>query len=166
MASSRRTFPKTLVTAPSDDAVEGAAEAVFTSAKDAGLKAGEMMGASFDRAPSQTHAIFEKAKVEAEHNASAFAASFEILKTSYAALNEKSLDAFKSFVEAQVAFAKSALGAKTMADVATLQSDFAKTQVELFAASSKELGAHAQKVATDVLGPIRARMESAFHFAA
>jgi len=157
--------PKTVAAKPVEKFIE-TVKADESAAAANFAEFGETFRTSFEQGIAQTRTAYEKAKEAAEHNVTAVEASFETVKAGAAALNEKSLDAVKSFFEAHVAFAKAALGAKTMADVAALQSDFARKQVEFFGASVKDFGAHAQKVAVEAIEPIKARVEAAFEIAA
>jgi len=127
---------------------------------------GEKFRATFEQGIAQTRTAYEKAKDAGEKNVTAVEASLETVKTGVAALNEKSIDAVKAIFDAQVAFAKAALGAKTIADLAALQGEFARKQVEFFGASVKDFSERAQKVAVEAIEPIKARVEAAFEIAA
>jgi len=149
-----------------DDVIESAMKASEEVAGGNFAEFGETVRTTFEQGIAQTRAAYEKAKEAAEHNVTAVETSFETVKAGVAALNEKSLDVVKSFFDAQVAFAKAALGAKTIADIAALQGEFGRKQVEFFGASVKDFGAHAQKVAVEAIEPIKARVEAAFEIAA
>jgi len=162
----RNTAPKIVAAKPVEKVIETAAKAAEGVAGVNFAEFGETFRSTIEQSIVQTRTAYEKAKEAAEHNVTAVETSFETVKAGAAALNEKSLDVVKSFFDAQVAFAKAALGAKTIADVAALQSDFARKQVEFFGASVKDFGEHAQKVAAEAIEPIKARVEAAFEIAA
>ncbi len=160
MAIARKPAPKMI------EATEIKAEAFapvdFAAANETAEKFGETFRSTVEQTLAKSRTAYDKAKEAAEHNAAAVETSFETVKAGAAAFNEKALDIFKTVFESQIAFTKAALGAKTVADVATLGNDFTRKQAEFFAAQAKEFGAAAQKVAVEAIAPIKARVESAF----
>ena len=145
-------------------------ESAFKASEDAAganfAEFGEKFRATLEQGIAQTRTAYEKAKDAGEKNVTAVETSLESVKTGIAALNEKAIDAVKSIFDAQVAFAKAALDAKTIAGLAALQGEFARKQFEFFGASVKDLGERAQKVAVAAIEPIKARVEAAFEIAA
>jgi phasin family protein len=121
---------------------------------------------SVEEGLAKTRAAYEKAKDASEQNAVAVETSFGAVKAGVLAFNEKSLETVKSLFDAQVAFSKAVWTVKSPAEFATLQNEYARKQVEFLSGSLSEMSTHAQKVAAEAIEPIKARMESAFHFAA
>lgn len=76
--------------------------------------------------------------------------------------NMKVLDLFRTQTNAGFEHMQSLFGAKTVADAVKLQQDFARSQVETLQAHSKHLAEIAQKVATDLVEPVKASMVMPF----
>jgi phasin len=71
-------------------------------------------------------------------------------------LNMKMLDLFRAGTNAGFAHLQALFAAKTLPDAIKLQQDFAKKQVEMMQANSKDMAELAKKVATDVAEPVKA----------
>jgi phasin len=114
---------------------------------------------------SETRANYAKAKSAADEATSALETSYASAKTGVAEINAKAIDALKANAEANFDFFKSILSAKTFSDVVTLNTEFARKQVEALTGQSKELSAIAQKVATETVEPIKAQVAKSFKVA-
>jgi phasin len=178
MASTPRKIPAKPLPAPEAfSTAEDAASAVeqsasssvesnFSALTETTSQLSESFRSTIEKGLAQTRAVYEKAKTTAEGNAGAVEASFGAAKAGAITINEKSLEAARAQFEANVDFIKSAMGAKSLTDLFSLQSEFARKQVEVLNAQIKEFGALAQKVVTEASEPLKARLAGAFDIAA
>ncbi|WP_166443730.1 phasin family protein [Rhabdaerophilum calidifontis] len=71
------------------------------------------------------------------------------------AFNMKVLELFRQQADASFAHLQALFGVKTLGDAVKLQQDFARAQVELVQAHTRQLAEMAKQVATDVAEPVR-----------
>ena len=90
-------------------------------------------------------ATFAKAKTAADEAASALEVSFAAAKDGAVAINAKGFEALRANADANFEFLKAVLAVKSLPDLITLQTEFARKQVETFASQTKDLGALTQK---------------------
>ncbi len=114
---------------------------------------------------SETRANYAKVKLAADDASNALEASYATAKSGVAELNGKAIDALRASAEANFDFMKAILGVKSPTDLLSLQSDFARKQLEMLSGKSKEISALAQKVANDSVEPIKAQVVKTFKVA-
>ena len=115
-----------------------------------------------ERGVAQCKDTYEKMKAAAEE-------ATDVLETTYSTAAKgasdyglKVIEAARVNTNAAFDFAGELITAKTLSEVVELSSAHARKQFEALTAQSKELGALAQKVATDTAEPIKSGMNKAF----
>jgi len=108
---------------------------------------------------------YAKAKSAAEEATGALETSLNAAKTGIVEINTKALNAMRANVEANFDLVHALVGAKSVSDYVSLQSEFTRKQLEALTAQAKEFGALAQKVATDSAAPIREQVAKSFKIA-
>jgi phasin len=115
-----------------------------------------------ERGVAQAKDTYEKMKVAAEE-------ATDVLETTYSTASKgasdyglKVIEAARVNTNAAFDYAGELLAAKTLSEVIELSSTHARKQFEALTAQSKELGALAQKVATETAEPIKSGMNKAF----
>jgi phasin len=115
-----------------------------------------------ERGVAQAKDTYEKMKAAAEE-------ATDMLETTYSTASKgtsdyglKVIEAARVNTNAAFDYAGELLAAKTLSEVIELSSTHARKQFEALTAQSKELGALAQKVATDAAEPIKSGMNKAF----
>jgi phasin len=114
-----------------------------------------------ERGVAQAKDTYEKMKAVAEE-------ATDVLETTYSTASKgasdygmKMIEAARVNTNAAFDYAGELLAAKTLSEVMELSSTHARKQFEAFTRQSKELGALAQKVATDTAEPIKTGMNKA-----
>jgi phasin len=125
----------------------------------------EKVRAMLEKGLIETRASYAKAKNAADEASGALETSFTNAKTGLVEMNVKALEALLASAHANFDFLKSIFQVKSTADFVTLQSEFARKQVELLTGQSKEFGALAQKVANDTVEPLKAQAAKTFKIA-
>jgi hypothetical protein len=97
-----------------------------------------------ERGVAQAKDTYEKMKAAAEE-------ATDVLETTYSTATNAAFDFYGELITA-----------KTLSEVIELSSAHARKQFEALTAQSKELGALAQKVATETAEPIKSGMNKAF----
>jgi phasin family protein len=110
-------------------------------------------------------ANFTHAKTAAEEAAAAVEASFGAARDGVIALNVKALEAFKAEADANLDMLTSLVGAKTVSDLVTLQSEFTRKRFEGAATNAKAFVELARKVADDTVAPLKAHVAKTFNVA-
>ena len=115
-----------------------------------------------ERGVAQAKENYEKMKAAAEE-------ATDVLETTYSTASKgasdyglKVIEAARVNTNAAFDFAGEIMAAKTLSEVVELTSAHARKQFETLTQQSKELGALAQKVATDTAEPIKSGMNKAF----
>jgi phasin len=115
-----------------------------------------------ERGVAQAKDTYEKMKAVAEE-------ATDVLETTYSTATKgaseyglKVIDTARINTNAAFDFAGELITAKSFSEVIELSSAHARKQFEALTAQSKELGALAQKVATDTAEPIKSGMNKAF----
>lgn len=121
-----------------------------------------MVREATEKAVAQSKETYENARKLAEENTAAVEASVSSMSTGVRELNLKSLNAAEQHALAGFDFMKKLFEAKSVTDVANLQSAFVKDRLEAVTGYTKDLQASAQKVANDVAAPLKATAEKAF----
>ena len=104
---------------------------------------------------SETRAAYSKAKTAADEAANALESSYAAAKTGVVAINAKALEALRANVDANFDFVKSAFAVKNVADYVALHGEFTRKQIDAITGQTKEIGALAQKLATETAEPIK-----------
>ena len=113
----------------------------------------------------ESRAVFIKAKIAADETASAIEVSFAAAKDGALAINAKAFEALRANTDAGFDFLKDAFAAKSLSDLVTLQTEFARKQVETITAQTKDLGALAQKAVVDAVEPLKEQAARSFKIA-
>ncbi|MGC1776915.1 MAG: phasin [Xanthobacteraceae bacterium] len=115
-----------------------------------------------ERGVAQCKDTYEKMKAAAEE-------ATDVLETTYSTASKgasdygmKMIEAARVNTNAAFDYANELITAKTLSEVVELSSAHARKQFEAMTAQTKELGALAQKVATETAEPIKAGMNKAF----
>ena len=115
-----------------------------------------------ERGVAQAKDTYEKMKAAAEE-------ATDVLETTYSTASKgasdyglKMIEAARINTNAAFDFANELITAKTLSEVLELTSAHARKQFEALTQQSKELGALAQKVATETAEPIKSGMNKAF----
>jgi phasin len=115
-----------------------------------------------ERGVAQARDTYEKMKAVAEE-------ATDVLETTYSTATKgasdyglKMIEAARTNTNAAFDFAGELITAKTLSEVIELSSAHARKQFEALAQQSKELGALAQKVATETAEPIKNGVNKAF----
>jgi phasin len=115
-----------------------------------------------ERGVAQAKDTYEKMKAAAEE-------ATDVLETTYSTASKGASDYGLKVIEAARAntnsafdFAGELLAAKTISEVVELYSAHARKQFEAMTAQSKELGALAQKLATETTEPLKSGMSKVF----
>jgi phasin len=115
-----------------------------------------------ERGVAQARDTYEKMKAVAEE-------ATDVLETTYSTATKgasdyglKMIEAARVNTNAAFDFAGELITAKTLSEVIELSSAHARKQFEAFALQGKELGALAQKVATETAEPIKNGVNKAF----
>jgi phasin len=113
----------------------------------------------------ESRAAFAKAKSAADETASAFEVSFAAAKDGALAMHAKAFEALRANADANFDFLKAACAAKSLSDLLTLQTEFARKQVETMTSQSKDFGALTQKAMADAVEPIKEQVAKSFKIA-
>ena len=113
----------------------------------------------------ESRAAFAKAKSAADETANAFEVSLAAAKDGALAINTKAFDALRVNADANFDFFKAVFAVKSLPDLITLQTEFARKQVETITSQTKDFGALAQKAMADSVGPIKEQMARSFKVA-
>ncbi len=115
-----------------------------------------------ERGVAQAKDTYEKMKAAAEE-------ATDVLETTYSTATKgasdyglKVIEVARANTNAAFDFAGEIMAAKTLSEVVELTSAHARKQFESLSLQSKELGALAQKVATETAEPIKSGMNKAF----
>jgi phasin len=113
----------------------------------------------------ESRAAFAKAKTAADETASAFEVSFTAAKDGALAINAKALEAMRANAGANFDFWKAMFSVRSLPDLITLQTEFARKQVETMTSQTKDFGALAQKAMVDAVEPIKEQVSKSFKIA-
>ena len=145
--------------------VEAATAKAVEAPKAVATDVRENVGALVEKGIVETRAKYAQAKSVAEEATAAVEASLGATRDGVIAFNVKALDAVKAGAEAQFDFFKSLVCAKSMSELVTLHTEFARSRFEDASARSKELAELARKVADEAVAPIKAHVAKTFKVA-
>jgi phasin len=120
---------------------------------------------ALEKGVAESRAAFAKAKTAADETASAFEVSFAAAKDGALAINAKAFEALRANADANFDFLKAVFAARSLSDVITLQTEFARKQVETMTSQTKDLGALTQKAMADAVEPIKEQVAKSFKIA-
>jgi phasin len=113
----------------------------------------------------ESRAAFAKAKSAADETANAFEVSFAAAKDGALAINAKALEAMRTNADANFDFWKAMFSVKSLPDLLTLQTEFARKQAETITSQTKDFSAMAQKAMADAVEPIKEQAARSFKLA-
>jgi phasin len=113
----------------------------------------------------ESRAAFAKAKSAADETANAFEVSMAAAKDGALAINVKAFETLRMNADANFNFLKAMFAVKSLPELITLQTEFARKQVETIAGQTKDLGALAQKAMADAVEPIKEQYARSFKLA-
>ncbi len=112
-----------------------------------------------------SRAAFARAKTAADETVSAFEVSFAAAKDGALAINAKAFEAMRLNADANFDFFKAVFAAKSLPDLITLQTEFARKQAETITSQTKDFGALTQKAMADAVEPIKEQVAKSFKIA-
>ena len=115
-----------------------------------------------ERGVAQAKDTYEKMKAAAEEATDVLETTYSTASKGAADYGLKIIEATRINTNAAFDYAGELLTAKTLSEVIELSSTHARKQFEALTPQSKELGALAQKVATETAEPIKSGMNKAF----
>ena len=118
-----------------------------------------------EKSVADTRVAYAKAKAAAEEATGALESSCSTAAKGIVELNAKALEALRVNAEANFDFLKSVIGAKSVSEFVTLQSEHVRKQAEAISAQAKEMSALSQKVATESAEPIKSQVAKTFKLA-
>ena len=113
----------------------------------------------------ESRIAFAKAKTAADDTANAFEVSFAAARDGALAINAKAFETMRANADANFDFLKAVFGAKSLSDLMTLQTEFARKQVETMTSQTKDFGALTQKAMADAVEPIKEQVAKSFRIA-
>ena len=120
---------------------------------------------ALEKGVAESRAAFVKAKTAADEAASAFEVSFAAAKDGARAVNAKAFEALRANGNANFDFLKAVFAAKSLSQVITLQTEFARKQVKTMTSQTEDLGALMQKAMADAVEPIKEQVAKSFKIA-
>jgi phasin len=115
-----------------------------------------------ERGVAQAKDTYEKMKAMAEETTDVLETTYSTATKGASEYGLKVIDTARTNTNAAFDFAGELMNAKSFSEVIELSSAHARKQFEAFTEQGKELGALAQKVATDTAEPIKSGMNKAF----
>ncbi|HSV01034.1 MAG TPA: TIGR01841 family phasin [Roseiarcus sp.] len=125
----------------------------------------QSLRSALEKSVVESRAVFTKAKIATDETVSAFEVSFAAAKDSALAIHAKAFEALRANADAGFDFLKAASAVKSLPDLATLQTEFARKQFETITSQTKDFGALAQKAVADAVEPIKDRVAKSFRIA-
>jgi phasin len=113
----------------------------------------------------ESRAAFAKAKSAADETTNAFEVSFAAAKDGALAISAKALEAMRTNADANFDFWKAMFSVKSLPDLLTLQTEFARKQAEAITSQTKDFSAMAQKAMADAVEPIKEQAARSFKLA-
>jgi phasin len=158
--------PRAVFVMPRGSAEDGetsssAAEDAFAAA----LPVQQSFRSALEKGVAESRAVFAKAITAADETTSAFEVSFASAKGGALAINAKAFEALRANANANFEFLKAVIAAKSLSDVITLQTEFARKQVKTITSQTEDLGALMQKAMADAVEPIKEQVAKSFKIA-
>jgi phasin len=156
--AAKRSAPARAVSAPAPAEVELEAAAPAEEIRQSFRNA-------LEKGVVESRAVFAKAKTAADETANTFELSFAAVKDGALAINAKAFESLRANADANFDFLKAIWAARSLSDVVTLQTEFARKQVETLTSQTRDLGALTQKAVADAVEPIREQVAKSFSVA-
>jgi phasin len=167
-----KSAPDEVLVAPRAVVIQGLEDVAETSppvGKDAFAAPAAEIQQSFrsalEKSVVESRAAFAKAKTAADETANAFEVSLAAAKDGAFAINAKAFETLRANADANFNFLKAMFAAKSLPDLITLQTEFARKQVETITGQTKDFGALTQKAIADAVEPIKDRVAKSFKIA-
>lgn len=122
----------------------------------------ETMRATTEKSLEQFRSQYASLKGTADTASDKLEESFQAAQAGSRAFNSKLFDLVRSQSDASLKHVQALFAAKTLNDALNLQKSFIETQVEALQAQSKDFAALAQKMASDVVEPVKDSVVVAF----
>ncbi len=167
-ALKRRAVPARVSTAAPIEAAVATVDAVMKSEPQLAAPAAEIQQSfrtALEKGVVESRAAFAKAKTAADETANALEVSFAAAKDGAIAINAKALEVMRANADANFDFWKAMFAVKSLPDLITLQTEFARKQAETITSQTKDFGAMAQKAMADAVEPIKEQMARSFKLA-
>ncbi len=126
----------------------------------------ESVRKAVEKGIADTRTAYAKAKSAAEEATGALESSYSTAAKGVIEFNTKALDALRATAEANFDFAKAVINAKSVSELVSLQGEHASKQVETINAQAKEIAALAQKIAAELVEPIKSQVAKTFKLSA
>ena len=120
---------------------------------------------ALEKSVEETRAAIGKAKASAEEAANAFEVSFTAAKDGVLAFNAKALAAARANAEANFDLVKASFAVKSVGDLVSLHSDFARKQSEAVVVQLKDLAETAKKTVVETIEPFKEQVTKTFKIA-
>jgi phasin len=115
-----------------------------------------------ERGVAQAKDTYEKMKAAAEEATDMLETTYSTANKGYSDYGLKMIELARANTNAAFDFAGEVMAAKTLSEVVELTSAHTRKQFEALSQQSKDLGALAQKVATETAEPMKSGMTKAF----
>ena len=125
----------------------------------------QSLRSALEKGVAESRAVFTKAKIATDETVSAFEVSFAVAKDSALAIHAKTFEALRVNADAGFDFLKAVSAVKSLPDLATLQTEFARKQLETITSQTKDFSALAQKAMADAVEPIKDQVAKSFRVA-
>jgi phasin len=123
---------------------------------------GDKARALIEKGLVESRAKFAQVKTVAEEASSTVEASYDAARDGVVAFNVRAIEALKAGANANFDLLASLASAKSISELVTLQSEFARKQFEETSAQAKALAELAGKVANDTVAPFKAHVARTF----
>ena len=125
----------------------------------------QSLRSALEKGVVESRAVFIKARIAADETASAFEVSFAAAKDGALAINAKAFEALRANADASFDFLKAVFAVKSLPDLVTLQTEFARKQVETMTNQTRDIGALTQRAMADAVEPIKEQVAKSFKIA-
>ncbi|RBP16467.1 phasin [Roseiarcus fermentans] len=129
------------------------------------LEMQESVRSALQKGVVESRAAFVKAKVSADDAVNALESVLAAAKDGVVAFNAKAFAAAQANAEANFDFVKASLAAKSVADLVSLQSEFARKQTDAVVVQFKDLAETAKKAVVETFEPIKSQLTKSFKIA-
>jgi hypothetical protein len=126
---------------------------------------GNPMLALVEKGLVESRAKFAEAKIAAEESTAAVEASCDAARDGVVAFNVKAIENMKAGVDANFDLVLTLALAKTLSEMVTAHTEFARKRLEETSAQAKELGELARQIADQTIAPIKAHVAKTFKVA-
>lgn len=121
----------------------------------------EQVRTTAEKTLEQSREAYSKMKAAAQETSHSVEQSIDAAAKGFAEFNAKAFEALKSNTDAAFDLMQKLVAAKSLSEAATLQTEFARKQVESMTAQTKTLAEIAKRVATDSAEPMKSAVTKA-----